>query len=320
MTDVLSPTPKFQAFDNNGRPLVGGKLFTYEAGTTTKLATYVDEGGVSPNTNPVILDYRGECNLWVPPNVSYKYVLAPANDTDPPTNPIWTVDQLVSSQLITLYGGTDTGVANAYVINFVANFNVLTDGILIYFLASNTNTLPSTLNVNGLGPVPIINQDGSALFAGAILQNTMVSVMYIAGAWVLLTNGILGDGSLGPVLSGSFVPTWTGFSAAPSGSISYTRMGRVVTLQFGLTPSGTSNATAMTLTSLPSSIRPLTSPQARVPCLVVDNGAVTLGAFGFGATPGALVFYLGSTPNASGFTNSGTKGLPDFANLIYLAG
>ena len=117
MTNVLSPTVKQQFFDNNGRPLVNGKLFTYEAGTGTKLATYVSSAG-SANTNPVILDFRGECDLWVPPNVAYKYVLSPSTDTDPPTAPIWSVDDVVSDQLVTLYGGVDTGVTNAYVLTF----------------------------------------------------------------------------------------------------------------------------------------------------------------------------------------------------------
>jgi hypothetical protein len=321
MAAVLSPLPRQNFLDNNGRPLVGGKLFTYSAGTTTKLATYTDSTGLTQNANPVILDFRGEANVWIPPNVSYKYTLAPATDTDPPTNPFWTVDQIVSSQLITLYGGVDVGVANAYVINFVANFSTLTDGILIYFVASNTNTLPSTLNVNGLGPVPILNQDGSDLLVGQILADTMVTVMYRGGAWTLLTSGTLGDGSLGPVLSGTFVPTWTGFSADPAGSVSYTRVGRIVTVQFTVDPAGTSDTTAMTITNLPSEIRPSTSPDARIPCFLIDNGVITAGAFGFGAAPGSLVFYLGtSPPNASGFTAAGIKGLPDFANLIYLAG
>src|SRR5262245_1011371 len=104
MSALLTANAKQQFFDNNGSPLVGGKLFTYSAGTTTKATTYVNAAGITPNSNPIVLDYRGECDLWVPPNVGYKYVLAPANDTDPPTRPIWTVDNIKSSQLITLYG------------------------------------------------------------------------------------------------------------------------------------------------------------------------------------------------------------------------
>jgi hypothetical protein len=90
---ILSPFPKLMFLANNGRPLVGGQLFTYEAGTNTKQATYSDAGG-TPNTNPVVLDFRGEANVWLDPELTYKFVLAPSGDTDPPTNPIWSVDDI----------------------------------------------------------------------------------------------------------------------------------------------------------------------------------------------------------------------------------
>lgn len=61
----LTPSPKMQFFDANGNPLVGGKLYTYAAGTTTPLATYTDYGGGTPNTNPVIMDSRGEASVWL---------------------------------------------------------------------------------------------------------------------------------------------------------------------------------------------------------------------------------------------------------------
>src|SRR6185436_15386049 len=130
-TTVLTPTPRSQFFDNNGRPAVGYQLFTYEAGTSTKLSTYTDNTTSTPNTNPIELDYRGEAEIWIPPNVAYKLVFARPDDTDPPANPIWSVDDLVSSQLVTLYGGLDTGSANAYVLTFTANFSAYTDGIVL---------------------------------------------------------------------------------------------------------------------------------------------------------------------------------------------
>ena len=42
-------------FDNDGVKLAGGKLFFYEAGTTTKLDTYSDSALTTVNTNPITL-------------------------------------------------------------------------------------------------------------------------------------------------------------------------------------------------------------------------------------------------------------------------
>jgi hypothetical protein len=93
----LSPLAIQKFFDNNGNPLNGGLLFTYVVGTTTKIATYTDSTGATPNTNPVVLDFRGEANVWLDPTLTYKFTLAPVGDTDPPTKPIWTVDHIASS-------------------------------------------------------------------------------------------------------------------------------------------------------------------------------------------------------------------------------
>ncbi len=90
----LSPLPVQKFFDNAGRPLSGGLLFTYVSGTSTKLATYTDASGGTPNTNPIVLDFRGEANIWLDQTLTYKFVLSPASDTDPPTNPIWSVDNI----------------------------------------------------------------------------------------------------------------------------------------------------------------------------------------------------------------------------------
>jgi hypothetical protein len=76
----LSPPPKLQFFGADGLPLVGGKLFTYAAGTTTPLASYTDYTGVTANTNPVILDSTGSASVWLPDTTSYKYVLKTSAD------------------------------------------------------------------------------------------------------------------------------------------------------------------------------------------------------------------------------------------------
>ena len=91
-TVALCPVPKLQFFDSNGDPLSGGKVFTYVVGTSTKKATYTDATGNSANTNPIVLDSRGECSAWLLTDANYKFVLSPSTDSDPPTGPIWTVD------------------------------------------------------------------------------------------------------------------------------------------------------------------------------------------------------------------------------------
>lgn len=82
----LTPTPVMQFFDSNGDPLVGGKLYTYASGTTTPQVTYTSQTGATPNTNPVILDARGEANIWLG-NSLYTFVLKTAADVL-----IWSAD------------------------------------------------------------------------------------------------------------------------------------------------------------------------------------------------------------------------------------
>ena len=85
---VLSPAAKTAFVDAAGEPLVGGKLYTYIAGTTTLQATYTDSTAATANTNPIILDSRGEANVWLGGAI-YKFVLKDADDAL-----IWTVDNI----------------------------------------------------------------------------------------------------------------------------------------------------------------------------------------------------------------------------------
>jgi hypothetical protein len=94
---TLAPNPWFTGFDDEGAIVPGGLLFTYAAGTSDKLATYTDVAGLVANTNPIVLDAAGRVpsGFYLLPR-SYKFILAPANDTDPPTNPIRTQDNIGS--------------------------------------------------------------------------------------------------------------------------------------------------------------------------------------------------------------------------------
>ena len=72
----------WQFLDNNANPLSGGKIYTYAAGTTTPLATYTARDGLTPNSNPIILDAAGRTpqQIWATEGLLYKYVVASSTD------------------------------------------------------------------------------------------------------------------------------------------------------------------------------------------------------------------------------------------------
>jgi hypothetical protein len=91
----FGPKPAF--FLATGLPAVGNLLFFYVAGSVnTKQATYTASTGLSANTNPLILNALGEpsTEIWFTEGLAYKVVYAPVGDTDPPSSPIWTIDNL----------------------------------------------------------------------------------------------------------------------------------------------------------------------------------------------------------------------------------
>lgn len=111
MTVQLSPVPIFKAFDNNGEPLAGGLLYTYIAGTTTPQTTWVDSTQTAQNLNPIVLNARGECNLWLATNLTYKLLLT---DSLGNTIPGWPVDQITNNVVPFINANLVPSVTNTY--------------------------------------------------------------------------------------------------------------------------------------------------------------------------------------------------------------
>ena len=77
---LISPAPQF--LDTNGKPISGGRLKVYIAGTTTKATTYSD-WNLTKNTWPIILDAMGTCQAIVSSAELYKFVLESAEGEEP---------------------------------------------------------------------------------------------------------------------------------------------------------------------------------------------------------------------------------------------
>lgn len=92
MPTVFAFTPVFHQHTSLNELADGLQIFTYAAGTSTKLSTYTDSTGNSANTNPKVLNTRGEMNLWLDVTKLYKILLCSAAEPDPPVTNIWSVD------------------------------------------------------------------------------------------------------------------------------------------------------------------------------------------------------------------------------------
>jgi hypothetical protein len=168
---LLSPNPKQQFFDANGQPLVGGKVYTYAAGTTTPVVTYVDAAGVTTNTNPIILDSRGMANIWLDTTVNYKYAVFDALDV-----PIFTTDNI----------GVTLTTASFAVPPVIGS---TTPNSGFFTTISLTATSASKLNVGTTGqrPTPV---------TGMVRYNSTLAKFegYGATAWGALGGGATGGG------------------------------------------------------------------------------------------------------------------------------
>lgn len=120
---ALMPQGKQQYFTAGGIPLVGGKVYTYAAGTTTPLATYTTAAAGTPNANPVILDSRGEASIFFSA-ANYKIVVKDSLDST-----IWTQDNLAGDQAATV----------------LANLAASTGSSLVGHIASGAGAVATTV-------------------------------------------------------------------------------------------------------------------------------------------------------------------------------
>ena len=141
----------------------------------------------------------------------------------------------------------------------------------------------------------------------------------------------LGNGIAPTILTGNFTATLLGVVSTPTATMNYTIQqyvnannaitgwGQFVTLSLGnSTLLGTSTGNSMQVSGLPSILNGLAANNNyTVPCMVEDNGIILLGTCDVSGNAN-LVFNLLDTSivanriieNSTGFTSSGSKGLP----------
>jgi hypothetical protein len=88
------PSAAEQYCDANGNPAVDYRIFTYLAGTATKVNTYTDVALTIANQNPLTLGADARPTIMLTPGVSYKILLALPGTDDPPSSSLWSRDNI----------------------------------------------------------------------------------------------------------------------------------------------------------------------------------------------------------------------------------
>lgn len=147
-------TPTFRWFDANGDPLNGGKVYTYEAGTSTPLATYptYDDAlaGTNANANPVVLDSDGAAQIWVQASF-YKVVVKTSAD-------------------VTLYTQDDVGTALGLPQPTVSQWVLETTETIAYASGTSFTASGSGTNFHTGRQVKTINTGGTVY--GEVLSSS----------------------------------------------------------------------------------------------------------------------------------------------------
>ncbi len=167
------PKPTFYS---NNLPVIGGAVFFYVPGTTTKKNTYTDVTLVTTNANPVVLNSNGQASQDIYLSGAYKVVLSAAGYTDPPTSNIWTVDNVTSMSQI-FSSTVKTG--NYTVIQSDNNKLIKVDATL----GNVTISLPSAATMGDGGLLYIKKTDSSANTVTIVPNGT--DKVDIGSTWVL---------------------------------------------------------------------------------------------------------------------------------------
>lgn len=220
---TLLPNGEQLFTDNNGLPLSAGCVYFFIPGTTNPKATYQNSGQTVANTNPVQLDAAGRAIIYG--TGTYRQVVRASGGGISPCSPagdqIW--DQLTAStdSSATIFAGASAGTPNTITVNAPAFSG--TDGQVINYISTNTNTGGATFNPSGFGAIQIVRDSATGpapLTGGELVATNAVSLLYdaTAGTFHILSPVTWPNSSGVPV--GTIIPV-AGFSAPANYAFTY---------------------------------------------------------------------------------------------------
>ena len=167
----------------DGAPLSGGKVYCYNAGSSTLKNLYNDVGLTVASNNPVILDENGRAIKYA--LGSYKLVIKDFNDSV-----IYTFDNLtygfspssisadyLGSIYLSSVGGDSTNIQGST--DLTTPISSLSAGMRFVILMPFDCSANATLEIDSATAVPLYKPDGSeAVDAGYMVENQFYEIVY----------------------------------------------------------------------------------------------------------------------------------------------
>ena len=158
--------PIGQVFSNLGALGAGFKLYTFETGTTTPLASYSDTALTIPNPNPTVADSAGRfIQMFITDAKLYKIVLTDANDNtiytaDPVDPKVFSLNDF--SPRPTSFWGVTSGTSAAYILTadpIVTEYSSTQTFFLQFHIACTAS--PTLTYVSGGSALNLKKSDGA---------------------------------------------------------------------------------------------------------------------------------------------------------------
>jgi hypothetical protein len=295
---LLFTGTRFHPKDGNGDPYPGALAYFYLTETTTDADVYEDADLATPHSQPVEADSDGLFPaIYLDPTVDYKLTLRESDSTL-----IYTTDP--ASPRISTIGDEVEALSG--------NQTVLTSqrDSLLNIAGTATISLPAAATA-GEGFRVVIRHNGSSGIvtidpSGAETINGLTTIgLGVNSSAICICNDTAWFALITGHEAGSFTGTQTGYAASLTPTIKWRKTGDRVTLYLETASTGTSNATTMTLTGMPSNLYPATV--SVVLSISTDNGTQAAGHASV-STSGTVTFGL-TAAALGGYTGSGTKGL-----------
>jgi hypothetical protein len=187
--------------EKDGDPCTGCKVYTYETGTTTAKATYLDRLKASAATNPIVLDSEGRAEIFA--DGLYKFVIKTAADAS-----YFDIDGLdygaTGAQFVALsqYGSLEEAIADI-------------GGTETVLIMDTTSTLNANLTIPTNVTLHVFSYDSIDLNGKTLTMNGGIVAPPIE--WIVGSTGTF-TGS--PIVQ-FYDPTWTASTVTDSATPDY---------------------------------------------------------------------------------------------------